>query len=244
MPTRPACCPIARNLGKLVLVALVATGLFVTVRAISAEEHAHERPKNAVVLFDGKDLSKWQTTKGGGEAKWKIVDGGAMEVTRGGGDIQTKESFPDDFVLHVEFMPPDMGPDAKGQARGNSGIYLQDNYEIQVLDSYGITKLEPGDCAGIYAKKPADKNVSKPPGEWQTYDITFKAPKFDADGKKTKNARVTVEWNGQRVHDDVEIDGVCPGGVGEKPGMGPFRLQDHGNPVRFRNIWVAPLSGK
>ena len=196
-----------------------------------------ERPANATVLFDGKDVSKWQH-KDGSPAKWKVVDGA---MVAGGGDVTTKESFQGDFILHVEFAPNDVGPGPTGQARGNSGIYVQDNYEIQVLDSFGVEKMTPGDCAGIYSKKAADKNASKPPGEWQTYHIEFRSPKFDAKGKKIKNARVTVDWNGQRVHDDVEIDGICPGGAGEGLRAGPISVQDHGNPVRFRNIWIAPL---
>jgi len=187
------------------------------------------------VLFDGKDLSKWQKYPDGGEAKWKVADG-YMEVA--GGDIITKDKFKD-MKLHVEFMPPYM-PDAKGQARGNSGVFVMDNYEVQVLDSYGLPKLEVGDCAALYSKKTPDKNAAKPPAQWQTYDIDFTAPKFDASGKKTANARITIYWNGEKVHDNVELEKPLPGGSGEKPEGGGVRLQDHGNPVRFRNIWVVP----
>lgn len=236
-----ACCPVARNVGRFALVALVAAGLFVTVRTLAAEEH--EKPANAVVLFDGKDLSKWQQREGG-EAQWKVEageGGGAMVV--GGGDLVTKEKFKDDFVLHVEFAPNDVGKGPTGQERGNSGVYLQDNYELQVLDSYGIEKIEPGDCAGLYGLKPADKNMAKPPGEWQTYHIEFTAPRFEGE-KKVKNARVTVYWNGEKVHDDVEIPAPSGGAVGETPAGGAIRLQDHGNPVKYRNIWIAPLEKK
>jgi hypothetical protein len=220
------------------VVAIVAVCLFFTVRALSAKEH--EKPADAVVLFDGKDLSRWMH-KDGSAPKWKIVDG-AIEV--GPGDLTSREAFQGDFILHVEFMPNDVGPGPTGQARGNSGVYIQDNYEIQVLDSYGIKDMTPGDCAGIYSKKPADKNMSKKPGEWQTYHIEYRSPKFDAKGKKIKNARITLEWNGEVVHKDFEIDGICPGGSGERLGAGPISLQDHGNPVRFRNIWVAPMKSE
>ena len=237
-----SCCPVARNLGRLAVVTLVAGGLFAAVRTLSAKEHGdHEKPDNAVTLFDGKDLSKWQHREGG-EAKWKVEDG-AMVVGGGGGDLVTKEKFSGDFVLHVEFAPNDVGPGPTGQARGNSGVYLRDSYEIQVLDSYGVENIEPGDCAGIYGHKPADKNMAKPPGQWQTYHIEFTAPRFEGD-KKVKNARVTVYWNGENVHDDVEIPGPSGGGMPETPAGGAIRLQDHGNPVKYRNIWIAPVNAK
>ena len=220
------------------LIVAGALSMFLGIRAGSAKEH--EKPANAIVLFDGKDLSRWMH-KDGSPPKWKIVDG-VMEV--GPGDLTSREAFQGDFILHVEFMPNDVGPGPTGQARGNSGVYIQDNYEIQVLDSYGVKKLEPGDCAGIYAKRPADKNMAKPPGQWQTYHIEYRSPKFDKKAKKTKNARITIEWNGEVVHKDVEIDGICPGGNGERPSAGPISLQDHGNPVRYRNIWVAPLKSE
>ena len=239
MSHSPACCPVARNVGRFALVALVAAGLFVSVRTLGAKEHEHEKPANAVMLFDGKDLSKWQH-RGGEKPKWRI-EGDAMVVN--GGDLVTKEKFKDDFVLHVEFAPNDVGEGPTGQARGNSGVYLQDNYELQVLDSYGVKEMTPGDCAGLYGLKPADKNVSKKPGEWQTYHIEFTAPKFEGE-KKVKNARITVYWNGEKVHDDVEIPGPSGGAVGESPDGGAIRLQDHGNPVKYRNIWIAAKASK
>jgi hypothetical protein len=196
-------------------------------------------PKNAVVLFDGKDLARWQKYPAGGDATWKVVDG-AMEVA--GGDIITKDKFRD-MKLHLEFMPPLM-PEARGQARGNSGVFVMDNYEVQVLDSFGLPKLEVGDCAALYSKKVPDKNAAKPPAQWQTYDIEFMAPRFDASGKKTANARITLYWNGEKVHDNVELEGPLPGGSGETPQGGGIRLQDHGNPVRYRNIWVVPGGAK
>ena len=234
----PHCCPFARNAGRITVLCLFVAGLLLAVRFARADDKKGpqpERPKDAVVLFDGKDLSKWQKYPDGGEAKWKVADG-YMEV--GGGDIITKDKFKD-MKLHLEFMPPYM-PDAKGQARGNSGVFVMDNYEVQVLDSYGLPKLEVGDCAALYSKKTPDKNAAKPPAQWQTYDIEFTAPKFDAAGKKTANARITLYWNGEKVHDHVELEGPLPGGTGETPAGGGIRLQDHGNPVRYRNIWVVP----
>lgn len=238
----PHCCPVARSVGKFALLALVVAALLFAVRSLRADDRKDkqpERPKDAVVLFDGKDLSRWQKYPHGGEAGWKVADG-YMQVK--GGDIITKQKFKD-ARIHIEFMPPYM-PDAKGQARGNSGVFVMDNYEVQVLDSYGLPKLEVGDCAALYSKKVPDKNAARPPGQWQTYDIEFKAPRFDAKGKKTANARITLFWNGEKVHDNVELDGPLPGGSGEKPEGGGIRLQDHGNPVRYRNVWVVPGESK
>lgn len=235
----PECCPVARNLGRISIVVALAAVLvvaFFAARSLRADEKATATPPpGAVVLFDGKDLSRWQRY-GGGEPTWKVVEGGAFEVGRG--DVITKDKFTD-MKLHLEFMPPHM-PDARGQARGNSGVFVMDNYEVQVLDSYGLPKLEVGDCAALYSKKVPDKNAAKPPAQWQTYDIDFTAPRFDAAGKKTANARITVLWNGEKVHDNVELEGPLPGGSGETPAGGGIRLQDHGNPVRYRNIWVVP----
>lgn len=236
------CCPKARVLGRVLVIALAALIVAFSAGALVADDKekagAIEKPQNAVVLFDGKDFAKWQGA-GGGEVKWKIVDG-AMEVAGGGGDIITKEKIPGSYLLHVEFMPPNM-PDASGQGKGNSGVYVANSYEVQVLDSHGLEKLGEGDCAAIYSKKAPDKNASKPPAEWQSYDIVFKAPKFDADGKKTHNATITIYWNGEKVHDNFELDGPCPGGQAETREGGGIRLQDHGNPVRYRNIWYAPI---
>jgi hypothetical protein len=207
----------------------------VALAAEAKEAASSQPPKDAVVLFDGKDLSKWQK-RGGGAPGFKVEDG-AMVVK--GGDIETKDKF-GDFKLHVEFAPNDVGPGPTGQARGNSGVYLQNRYELQVLDSYGVKKVEPGDCAGLYGQKAPDKNVSKPPGQWQTYDVTFHAARFE-DGKKVKPATVTVIWNGEKVHDNVELKGPSGGGDKESAEPGGVRLQDHGNPVKYRNIWIVPL---
>ena len=196
-----------------------------------------DRPADAKVLLDGKDLCHWRSDDGG-DAKWKVVEGGAVEV--GADDLVARERFAGDFRLHVEFMTPAM-PHATGQAKGNSGVFVADAYEIQVLDSYGQADVGLGDCGAVYSKSAPTKNVAKPSGEWQTYEIEYRAPRWDAAGNKLCNARLTLWWNGEKVQDNLELDGPCPGARPESPQGGPIRLQDHGNAVRFRNLWVAPL---
>ena len=163
---------------------------------------------------------------------------GVLQVVPGAGDVISKERF-GDFSLHLEFRVPEHPPEDKGQARGNSGVYLQDRYEIQILDSFG---LEPKaeDCGAIYGKKAPLTNACRKAGEWQSYDVGFKAARFDAAGKKIANARASVWQNGLKIHDDVEIDGPTVQGMPETPEPGPLRLQDHGNLVAFRNVWVVP----
>ncbi|WP_199561900.1 family 16 glycoside hydrolase [Micromonospora deserti] len=189
-----------------------------------------------IVLFDGSSLSNWQHTDGR-DAQWRLVDG-AAEVCCG--DIRTKQGF-GDFKLHVEFWLPNLPPDVTGQARANSGVYLQERYEIQVLDSYGKETVESNDAAAIYNKKAADSNAATAPETWQTYDITFRAARYDSAGAKTADARVTVVWNGAVVHNDVAIDGPTGGGGPEGPSARAIRLQDHGDKVRYRNIWIEPV---
>ena len=192
----------------------------------------------AAVLFDGKDLSNW--TKLDGEAPaWEIADG-AMTVTAGGGDIVTRERFTD-FLLHLEFMTPDM-PDATGQAKGNSGVFLQGRYEIQVLDSYGIDVPGKGDCGAIYNQFASLVNACKPPLEWQTYDVIFRAARVGESGGIEENARVTVLQNETVIQNNVQLLGATGGATDEDAAEpGPLRLQDHGNPVKYHNIWIAPL---
>jgi hypothetical protein len=156
-------------------------------------------------------------------------------------DIETKDKYKD-FKLHVEFDPELSDPNATGEGRANSGVYLQGRYEIQVMDSYN-QKLYPGACASVYGQKAPDKNMAKPVGEWQSYDIEFHAAKFDGD-KKIAPARVTIIWNGEKVQDNVDIKGSTGGGYKETAEGGPIRLQYHHNPVRFRNIWIVPLEEK
>lgn len=194
-------------------------------------------PEKAVVLFDGTSLDAWKHPNGK-ECGWKRV-GEAMEVTPKTGSIISKKAFANHQV-HVEFRTPFM-PKARGQGRGNSGVYLQGRYEVQVLDSYGLEGHD-NECGGIYKISKPAVNMCAPPLQWQTYDITFHAPVFDADGKKTRNARVTVLHNGVEVQKDVEIPDATTashGGGAREPGG--LYLQDHGNPVQYRNIWVVEL---
>jgi type 1 glutamine amidotransferase len=192
-------------------------------------------PASARVVLRGGDLAL--AHRDGAPCSWKLADG-ALTVVPKSGDLISTEKF-GDFRLHVEFRVPEHPPADKGQARGNSGVYLQDRYEIQVLDSFGrAPKID--DCGAIYGKHAPLTNACKKPGSWQSYDVGFKAARFDAAGKKTANARVSVWQNGLKIHDDVEIDGPTGGGEPEGPTPGPIRLQDHGNLVSYRNIWVVP----
>jgi hypothetical protein len=194
-------------------------------------------PRNAVVLFDGKSLDGWVSRNGGTEAKWKILEGGVMQVQ--GGDILTREKFGGRFKLHVEFRVPYL-PTQKGQGRGNSGVYVQGRYEVQVLDSYGL-KSKDNDCGAIYGIAAPSVNACKAPTVWQSYDIEFTAPKC-ADGKKVEPGRMTVYHNGVKIHDDVKLtkDNTTSGLGGDVCAPGPILLQDHGHPVQYRNIWLVP----
>ncbi|HEV2472974.1 MAG TPA: DUF1080 domain-containing protein [Chthonomonadales bacterium] len=171
-------------------------------------------------------------------AAWAYDNG---VITSGGGDIVTRQTFRD-FLLHVEWKEPYM-PNAHGQGRGNSGVGLLGLYEIQVLDSYGIADPGRGDCGAVYDRSAPLVNACKPPLKWQTYDILFRAPRFDADGKKVEDARVSVIQNGIVVQNNTDIPGVTGIAEGhhESPDPGPILLQDHGNKVSFRDIWIIPL---
>ncbi|MBN1506362.1 MAG: PmoA family protein [Sedimentisphaerales bacterium] len=197
------------------------------------------RPAQAMVLVD-KDFSQWQRD-GGGPIGWKFDDG-VIRVVPKTGSIMTKRDFRD-FMMHAEFKTPQMPPEVQGQGRGNSGIYIQRRYEVQILDSYG---LEPknNECGSIYTFKAPDQNVCKEPGEWQTYDILFRAARWaDKDGKpeKVENARITVFQNGVLIHDNIEVPRKTGAGRPEGPQPMPILLQDHGNEVSFRNLWIVPL---
>jgi hypothetical protein len=190
-----------------------------------------------VRLFDGTNLDAWQHADGS-PATWSLIDGAAEARN---GDLRTRQAF-GDLTLHVEFWLPRYPPDVTGQARANSGVYLQDRYEIQILDSYGDTTPAADEAAAVYGRKAPDTNAATPPETWQTYDIVFRAARYDANGAKSGNARVTVRWNGRTVHDDVILDAPTGGGAAEGAAPGPIRLQDHGNPVRYRNIWIEPTA--
>lgn len=199
-------------------------------------------PSDAIVLFDGSSLNEWVSQNDGSSpAAWEVADG-AFTVVRGTGGIQTKQQFTD-YQLHVEWRSPTeiVG---EGQGRGNSGIFMQGLYEVQVLDSYNNRTYSNGQAASLYKQRIPLVNATKAPGEWQTYDIIWTAPRFNADGILVSKARVTVLHNGVLVQNNVELDGPTEY-IGlpkyKAHGAGPIALQDHGNPVSFRNIWIRPL---
>ena len=201
-------------------------------------------PPGAQVLFDGTPETlrqNWQKQDGGGEPAWEVKDGAAQVK---GGSIVTKEKYNEPILLHVEFRTP-YEPKKQGQLRGNSGVYLQGRYEVQVLDSYGIPmeKFAMQDCGSIYSVAVAKQNACKAPTVWQSFDIEFHPPTFDAAGKKTAPARMTVTHNGVKIHDDQEIkvDNTTSGMGGDPKTPGPVMLQDHGDPVQYRNVWVKTL---
>jgi Domain of Unknown Function (DUF1080) len=198
-------------------------------------------PADAVVLFDGKNLDAW-TTADGGKAAWKVADG-AFEVAPGTGAIHTRETF-GDVQLHIEWASPNP-PHGKGQDRGNSGIFLMGQFELQVLDSYKADTYADGQAGALYGQYPPLFNASRPPGEWQTYDVAFRAPRFDASGALREPARMTVFFNGVLVQDNEPLTGHTSWleALPYDPGVdrGPIQLQDHGHLVRFRNIWLRKL---
>ncbi len=239
--------------------------------------HNAPPPSDAVVLFDGTDLSKWTSDKGA--AGWKVVSeqpavcakpeptpahgaellmrrtkiavakcctkaGGYMEVVKGAGNIRTKESF-GDFQLHLEFATPEVVV-GNSQARGNSGVLIFGEFEVQVLDSYDNRTYADGQAGAMYGQYPPLVNAVKKPGEWQSYDIIFEAPQWGPDGKLTRRASVTVLLNGVALHNKKEYigrSGHKEVGTYDKlhASRGPIMLQDHGNPMRFRNIWLRNL---
>jgi hypothetical protein len=194
-------------------------------------------PEGAVVLFDGKSLEGWVGRNDGKPARWKVVEGGVLQVEKGAGDIVTAEKFDGHFKLHVEFRVPHE-PGAKGQGAGNSGVYVQGRYEVQVLNSYGLPAAN-NECGAIYEVAAPRVNACKLPTVWQSYDIDFTAPKC-ADGKKVEPARMSVWHNGVQVHDNVAIPvNFTRAGMDTDPCTpGPILLQDHDHPVQFRNVWL------
>jgi hypothetical protein len=197
-------------------------------------------PADAVVLFDGSGLDEWRG--GDGPARWKLVDGGAMEVN-GTGSVTTRREF-GDMQLHLEFATP-AAVAGSSQGRGNSGVFLMGRYEVQVLDSHENPTYPDGQCAAMYGQRPPAVNASRGPGEWQSYDIVFRAPRFEG-GELAEPARVTVLHNGVLVHHDQPFLGATAHRALAKYSphgpKGPIQLQDHGNPVRYRNIWVRELA--
>lgn len=199
-----------------------------------------EPPSDAIVLFDGSDFDEWEHLDGS-PVKWKLEDG-AMVVVDGAGDIRTKRNF-EDVQLHLEFRTP-AKVEGEGQGRGNSGVFLQSTYEVQVLDNYNNKTYANGQVGSIYKQTIPLANPSRPPGEWQTYDIIYTAPEFNDDGIKVRSAYVTVLLNGVVVQNHTEIRGTTPYiGLPKNPPHGalPLRLQDHDNPTAFRNIWIREL---
>lgn len=200
-------------------------------------------PSDALVLFDGKDLSKWKG-KDGGAAKWDVKNG-VLTVKKGTGDISTIPEF-NDFQLHIEWQVP-VGITGKSQARGNSGIFLQGHYELQVLDNYNNRTYANGQAGSIYKQSRPLKNAMRPPGEWNVYDVIYTAPRFKEDSTLFSPARVTVLHNGVLVQNNTTITGETQY-IGLPTytyhGRGPIKLQDHGDPsqpISFRNIWIREL---
>ena len=199
-------------------------------------------PADAVVLFDGTSLGGWVTAKGT-PAKWAVRNG-YLEAVKGAGSIKTVRAF-GDCQLHVEWASPNP-PVGENQDRGNSGVFLMNTYEVQVLDSYNAKTYADGMAAALYGQFPPLVNASRAPGEWQTYDIVFHAPRFAADGALQAPARMTVFHNGVLVHDNEALTG--PTAHKARPPYKahaarlPIGLQDHAHPVRFRNIWIRELA--
>ena len=210
-------------------------------RVVTPGKTSQDAPSDAMVLFNGKDLSQWQSANGG-EAKWLLKDD-YMQVVPRSGIIQTKKAF-GDCQLHIEWRTPDTVR-GEGQGRGNSGIFLMGLYELQVLDNYHNRTYSNGQAGGIYKQSMPLVNVCRPPGEWQTYDVIFTAPRFNNDSTLKSPARITVFQNGVLVQNNFALWGGT-----EYIGIPvykmhaeklPLTLQDHGNPVRYRNIWIREL---
>lgn len=211
-------------------------------RIITPGEKYGDVPSDAIVLFDGKDLSSWLGADGA-VAKWSVKDG-IMTVAPGAKDIKTKQEF-GDVQLHIEWRTPvEVDPSKVSQARGNSGIFLQDRYEVQVLDNYNNKTYANGQAGSVYKQHIPLVNACKKPGEWQAYDIIFLAPRFNREGRVIDPARLTVIHNGVLVQNNISLWGPTtyigmP--VYQEHGKAPIHLQDHGNLVSYRNIWLREL---
>ncbi len=212
----------------------------ITPGTCSTQDEPGKAPSDAVVLFDGKDLSHWRS--GGGDAKWGVQDG-AMVARPGSGEIRSREEF-GDCQIHIEWASPNP-PHGRDQDRGNSGVILFGLYEIQVLDSYENITYADGQAASIYGQYPPLVNASRPPGQWQTYDIIFNPPRFKTDGSLESPAYTTLLHNGVLVHNHTAHVGPMawrgsPPYRAHGP-KGPIVLQDHAHPVKYRNIWVREI---
>jgi hypothetical protein len=212
------------------------------VRKVTPGNENNQAPSDAIVIFDGSSLNNFVSARTGQNAEW-TVENGVMTVAPGKGDIQTKMGF-GDMQLHIEWTAPTVIK-GEGQGRGNSGIFLMSHYEVQVLDSYESRTYSNGQAGSIYKQHPPLVNAMKAPGDWNTYDIYFTAPKFNADGMVISPARVTVVHNGILVQNNVEIKGpteyIGIPNYKAHPEELPIKLQDHGDLVSFRNIWVRKL---
>lgn len=201
-----------------------------------------DAPSDAIILFDGKDMSQWESAKDGSPVKWKIV-GNHFEVEPGSGDIKTKLKF-GDCQLHIEFSAPD-NVESESQGRGNSGVFFQNRYELQVLDSYQNRTYRNGQAGSIYKDHAPLVNVMRAPLEWNTYDVIYTAVRYKADGRVDAPARITVLHNGVLVQNNVTIAGITEYiGLHNYPaahGDDSIKLQDHGNKTQFRNIWIRKL---
>jgi hypothetical protein len=211
--------------------------MFVALPALAQQCLTTAPPKGAIVLVDGSDTSAWKA-QDGGSCPWPAEDG---VMTVKGANIMTKREF-GDIQLHIEFQIP---PRTKASHRGhgNSGVYLHGDYELQVIDSYGKPPHSRSSCGCIYREAAPMVDASLPAGEWQSFDVLFRAPQYDNNGKLLKKARMTVLHNGIWIHDNVEVN-ATPGGLTDNfKNTGPIWLQVHGYPVRYRNIWVRELAG-
>ncbi len=198
-------------------------------------------PADAIILFDGKNADQWQSTRAGNPIAWDVDhEKATLTIKPGSGSIVTRESFAA-AQIHLEFATP---ADAarEGQGRGNSGIYIQSRYEIQILDSFENETYPDGQCGSVYGQYPPLVNASRAPGTWQTYDIIFHPPTFDEQKSKTAAGTITVFHNGILIQDHVQLQGPTMAAPhGDETGIGPIYLQDHGNAVSYRNIWLRPL---
>jgi len=209
-------------------------------RKVTANENAF--PSDAIVLFDGSSLDAWTSTKEVGKAASWTIANGAMTVKPGTGDIQTKQSF-GDIQLHIEWRSPEV-VESEGQGRGNSGVFFQKKYEVQILDNYENKTYPNGQAGAIYKQYPPRVNACRAPGVWQEYDIVFTAPTFNKDGMRTAPGHITVFHNGVLIQNHSELQGTTeyiglPKNIAH--GSGPIMLQDHSNLVSYRNIWVREI---